>query len=781
MPLQEEYLDNLLKGIAGETSGDTKEEEIVPTANSMADIESMMERAVDEAMESMAESAVGEETGTENAAGEDDILGETDVDLNKLLQGDDTVSEEMTSNETVQTEEAADEEFKDETAQAGTAAEEAPWNETVQTEEAVDEEFRDETAQAGTAAEEAPWNETVQTEEAVDEEFRDETVAEDEVMEDETGREITAEDTLTVEEASGLSEKEIEQLLMAGQSASEQEPGIENGMDDDLMKLLEDTPDTELNEIHDILQKADNNEAVDESVLAAGETEEEVFDPLADDEGSSGEELSEKEQKAQEKKRLKEQKKAAKAQKREEKKALSAAKKEERKAARALKKGNNPTEENLTEKDGDMSPAPLKEDEMVAEDDFSVLDNIIESAEGYPDVETLGLDGNSQESAAGEAAADDVIDMESLFSTDGVDDDNILGLLQFAESLGDDSDFSLGNETDTNTEPAREKQAEEKNVSPKEGKKKGFFARVLDFLTEEEEEETDEDAEIQLSDENKNILNELDKEKGKKGKKKKGKKGKKGEEAGSAEGEEAEGAEDGEKGGKKEKKPKKVKMPKKVREPLDNGAASGKKLSFKKILPILLICVTLGVAIFIMTSLAGDYSVKKAGREAYYNGDYQSCYENLYGRDLTESEQVMYSKSESILCIRLWFREYELFVEEGLELQALDSLLQSVQDYPKLYDYASQWNAGNEVSQTYQQILDTLSNKYQLSEAQAKELMAVEDDREYTRRVNMIVQGKGYGAWDTPVETKMPQAEDTLEDMLLEEEDLEDVQFIDNN
>lgn len=64
-----------------------------------------------------------------------------------------------------------------------------------------------------------------------------------------------------------------------------------------------------------------------------------------------------------------------------------------------------------------------------------------------------------------------------------------------------------------------------------------------------------------------------------------------------------------------------------------------------------------------------DYTAKRSGREAYYAGDYQTCYQNLMGKELDETEQVMYSQSESILTIRMWLREYEVFVNEGSELR----------------------------------------------------------------------------------------------------------------
>ncbi len=261
--------------------------------------------------------------------------------------------------------------------------------------------------------------------------------------------------------------------------------------------------------------------------------------------------------------------------------------------------------------------------------------------------------------------------------------------------------------------------------------KKGFFAKLLDLFTEEDEEEEESD-QLKLSDENKQILEEMDKN-GKNGKKK-------------------------EKKQKKEKKPKKEKQPKKPKKEKpkkeDAPAVPEKKLSPKKIIPIVVVCISLGAVILIVGNFLTEYMSKRSGREAYYAGDYQTCYQNLFGRELNETEQVMYSKSESILTIRMWLREYEVFVNEGSELEALDSLLQAVHDYPSLLDYATQWNVQDEVTSAFGEILNILSEKYQLSQEEAQAIADISDNVEYTKNVMMVLQKLGLGSWEFPDTTQ---------------------------
>lgn len=479
-------------------------------------------------------------------------------------------------------------------------------------------------------------------------------------------------------ESDTMSEEEIERLLQASREEAAQTEDA-GGSEDDLMNLLAGTSQEEgdLQDIHDLLQKSDNNEAVDESVAAMAQVDAaaaaESAAGLSESAGAESGELSERQKKALEKKRAKEEKAAAK------------------KAAKEAKKA-----EKLAKKSGKQA--------------------VSEEPAG---VQQTGGTADPQKQPAAESgegkAADDMSDMDSLLGmADGADVEDLI----------------------------REKEIADPAASAKKGKK-GLFAKILDFLTEEDEDEEETQAgteDVPLSEENKNILDEMDKEKpGKKGKK--GKKPKKGKKAQNADDAENADGEDGESGGgkkKKAKKPPKEKAPKETTpEDLKN------RISPKRIIPVAMVCLTVLVVILLLVNLGGDFTVKQSARKAYYQEDYENCYRGLYGKTLNETEQVMFGKSESILRIRLWMREYELFISEGEKVEALDVLIQAVNDYAALYDYAVKWNAGGEVSEVYSRILNILQQEYGLTEAQALAIAAEPDDVEYTKKVTAAAEGRG--------------------------------------
>lgn len=509
--------------------------------------------------------------------------------------------------------------------------------------------------------------------------------------------------------------------------------------DDDLLSMLDGVDDDDLRDIHKMLDRADKNEAVDVPVLRQGSS----------DEGGASEPeeqkpLSKREQRAQQRKIRKQEKAEAKA-------AAKAEKLAAKEAAKAAKKGRavagNPAGDSPVANAGAVKGRPVSSNPLF---DASLLDSIVADASQAGNEERSLRGGMGVPTGQDKSDPDTLdLDMDSLFEDEGKSD-----------LSGDAPDFpdflAVDAEEADSLIPEHEKP---------EQVKKSFFSKIFDFLTEADEDEESES--LQLSDENREILNDLDKEKAgdKKKKKKKGDGGK--------------GKEKGDKA-KKPKKPKKEK-PKKEKIPEPEPLIPERKLTLKSVLPVVLACVSFGVFIIVFVNASVDFTYKQTAREAYYAGDYETCFQNLYGKDLNETEQAMFRKSESILYIRLWLREYEILADENAEVEALDSLLQTVKDYPKLYGYAVQWDAGAEVSAGYQTILNILLEKYGLTEEQAKEIAAVRNDREYTRMVVGVVYGYAYGSGNELASTPEPEPEQApLQDVLPEEEGLIDGGFINN-
>jgi len=508
-----------------------------------------------------------------------------------------------------------------------------------------------------------------------------------------------------LEEASQMTEEEIAKLLAAGSEETEKSSKQkDSGSDGDVHDLLEGSGNSVLQEVKELLEKAEKNEAVNED----GDSEENgnPADKLLaeiDDAENAAQGFDAKQQRALEKKR-----------KKEEKLAKKEAKKAEREAAKAAKSGKSGKGKKTEAKEAD------------ADFDKEALDRIMAGAE------QIGQ-GEQPPKAGKKLPEDTIIEIEA-----------------------EEADDLLPDITPV--------EAEEEGEEPEEPEeKKGIFAKFVAFLMEEDEEEKDENEDMPLSKENQEIIDELDKEKAKEkgGKGKKAKKAKK---------------EKPKKGPKPKKAPKpKKEKPKKEEEPV----APGSRLTLKKVLPIVLLGASVGAVVFIFSNVSMDYADKQVAADAYREGDYETCYQNLFGKRLNEEQALMYGKSESILYITLRYRDYERFLEEGNEVKALDCLIQIVSKYPELYEYANQWNAVNEVNQVYSLLLNDLTGKYGITEAQALEIAAVKSDLEYTRIVTALALGMPYDSWNGSGNTQQP-VDEGLHNVLPEESDIEQGNFVNN-
>ncbi len=553
--------------------------------------------------------------------------------------------------------------------------------------------------------------------------FADELLSEDDML-SEQNMSFESEMPSTSAPSSSDDEEWMEDLknLMDNDSIPEDDSDLDASINDmsdvdiaDLLNGLGDI-DEELEEIGGLLKHADGNEPVDMDVLALlegingnGESEEstDMFASLLADSAfeEAGSEENIGEQTEEEDLSPKTKKKRAKKNKSEKKRWFFGKKK---RAKGADGEGEVPTE-------------------LVVP--FEVAEAVIEQEKGESDAASFG--------------------------EEDIQDNIGEGLM---EDTSPEIESGIGSEEAALVTEAAENGEEEQK--PKE-KKQGFFARLFNALTQEEEEVEN------ISEENKEILNELEEEdkKNSKKKEKKGKKGDKKKKGKEAEGEEGEAAENAEADGKK-KKPKKEKKPKEEK-PKEKTV---KVLSKRKLLVLIAFCATIIGSIILLSFFLPEYADKKSARNAYNAGDYESVYTLLYDQNLNSSDLLIFNRATTIRKMERRVESYENNLTMGRELEALDSLLKGVECYQTLIE-ADEFGVRQEVDAIYQQICGILDGDYGITAEEAIEINTY-DSETYTKRLYSAVYGTSFtrpgeeSVPDEPAEPSQPQ------DVLADEEDI---------
>ena len=524
----------------------------------------------------------------------------------------------------------------------------------------------------------------------------------------------------------GMSEEDVESLLVAANSQTAVESD-ENYAQDVKELLKQFTEDEDLSDIQDILDKNDNGEALDNSMLELPDVE--VFQLEEEDED-------------------------------ENEKTDSSAKTSNPIGkliggfASFFKKKKNKKQKNAEEEtvlESDNTPLEETEygsyEESELESEFSDADSLALEEMLGADVEDLVFD-------------EDLSDIEQLLTG---------GVLSDVEEYEPDVSSS---ET--------EKQAN-KNSGKKVKKKESFFSKILNILTEEIDEpkkgSVPEAGKTGVTKENLDILEELsaeDRKKAKKAKKeeKQNKKTKK-----NAKNSAKKGDGEAEENGKdsKDKKSKKAKKAKRKLEKKDKPrkveviTKPEKKLPKRRVLSTLVLCFSILAAVLILQNVVTKSDNIKNAQFAYDNGDYATCFANLEIVERDEEEEALYQKSMIIMSVQRKWDSYNNFILMGNETEALNSLLEGVAEYKEQEAVAVEWNVHSQITAIYQDILVALQG-YGLSQDDIDEILGYESKVTYTKRLDSIVNGTPFviEEYMEDMYTNEPQP---LQDVLPGEED----------
>lgn len=360
--------------------------------------------------------------------------------------------------------------------------------------------------------------------------------------------------------------------------------------------------------------------------------------------------------------------------------------------------------------------------EEVSMQDLDALMNSLANDE-IEDIEsTAAKDEETGHAEESEIPKEDILDAltEDGFGDEGAGEPSLEELASIPERSKDDS-----GEEDEKPSKGKKKKEKKGDKGDKE-KKPGFFTRLLQALTKEDEEPENEGL-ASLTDENQQVLDELGEGGAPKGKKKKEKKEKKPKE----------------KKPKKEKPPKEKKPPKPKKEkkpkPPKEPGAPEKAISPKKIAISGIFAASLGILIMIPALVLPDRIASERAETAYTHREYTTAYKMLYGKDMTEKETVIYEQSRVLAWAQRYLDGYDNYTAMNMKEEALDMLLMAKRNKEVLLAEAEKYSVEIEVKSVYDSIESLLSESYGLSEADVEEINSIKKDRDYTIRLMEIV------------------------------------------
>lgn len=174
------------------------------------------------------------------------------------------------------------------------------------------------------------------------------------------------------------------------------------------------------------------------------------------------------------------------------------------------------------------------------------------------------------------------------------------------------------------------------------------------------------------------------------------------------------------------------------------AAAEAEKEVVGKINPIgativIIFFVTIGAfTVFGSRLLSRNLSLNSA--ENYFaNEEYLQAYDAISSVNLKEDDEVLFRRIRICSQMQKEVNSYTNYTSMNMRLEALDALIKGIRYYDINKAEADSLGITGEYNRLMSQMLAGLSEGFGMSEAQARKLLAVEDQGEYTRRLEEVV------------------------------------------
>ena len=391
--------------------------------------------------------------------------------------------------------------------------------------------------------------------------------------------------------------------------------------------------------------------------------------------------------------------------------------------------------------------------------DLENIDEMLEATAKLAEEETSSFDAGAQ-------AEEDIMSMLTQFEEESIQEN--MAALEESAKVAEQAVAMAMEEEEIAPEPDGEdigkkkhkKAKKEKVKKEKSGKekkeKKSLKDKISAFMFEEESgEENSEEGKVLLPEGDETAYIDLPLEEVPKKKKEKSpKKNKKKKEAEADKKDRDENAEIAEQlaeedknKAKKKEKPKKEKKPKKVVisdvEPEEEKRKTKRGIGTKGIVATLLVCASILGLILVGTYFLPQQLSLTAARVAFYGGNYEETAMRLEGRNLSDSDKIMYEKASLLYGLEERYHQYEIYQKRGMKKEALNTLLQGIIACDEELILAEQLGIETEWKVCKDRFVNALMLEFAL-DAETVELICELKNPYYTVAVENILAGRAY-------------------------------------
>ncbi|MCM1245690.1 MAG: hypothetical protein NC293_08630 [Roseburia sp.] len=149
--------------------------------------------------------------------------------------------------------------------------------------------------------------------------------------------------------------------------------------------------------------------------------------------------------------------------------------------------------------------------------------------------------------------------------------------------------------------------------------------------------------------------------------------------------------------------------------------------------------VTIGLATIFGSRLLERRGSLNDAENYFANEEYMLAYDAISSVNLKEDDETLYRRIRICSQMQKELNSYENYTSMGMRLEALDSLMKGIRYYDVNHAEAQNLQIGTAYDKLSRQIVEKLTGDFGISEDEARTILSLEDQEEYTMQLQQLV------------------------------------------
>lgn len=150
--------------------------------------------------------------------------------------------------------------------------------------------------------------------------------------------------------------------------------------------------------------------------------------------------------------------------------------------------------------------------------------------------------------------------------------------------------------------------------------------------------------------------------------------------------------------------------------------------------------LVVGVLVLVSSKVVVYRGAVSTASKEFDAGNYEAAYAEIAGVDVSKKSAPMAEKVRMCMQLKKEMNSYQNYYQMQMYLEALDSLMKGIRNYDTNKDTAEDYDILTQYNELEGEIAGELYKEFGVSETQARNINQIEDQEEYTKQLQAVIQ-----------------------------------------